>query len=194
MAKKAPTESKPTPAGDAPADDLDGSKKWGARLRSWAVQGLLLVVVVIGVQTWQQRDLISNREPAPGFELKRLDGQRVALSEYRGKTVLVHFWATWCGVCKQELGTLNAVQQNLEPDEVLLTIVEDSDDVEHLRRFVKEHDLQYPVLLATPDVIRSYRVSAFPTNYVIDHEGRIAGKDVGMATRWGLRSRMGCAK
>ncbi len=166
-----------------------------SRLLRWTLEGLLLLAVYFGVTTWRESGLLSKGDtPAPEFALRDLSGKTVNLASFRGKTVLVHFWATWCGVCRQELGTLNAVQAGLEPDEALLTVVADSDDTEHVRRFVRDHDVRYPVLLGTDAVLAAYKISAFPTNYVISPDGHVAGTTVGMSTRFGLSARMGCAK
>jgi peroxiredoxin len=165
-----------------------------SRYLGWAAQAALLVAVVLGVSAWQTRKHLSNGTPAPSFALRKLGGGEVRLADLRGKRVLVHFWATWCGVCKLEPGALNAVQDDLEPDEVLLSIVANSEDQEEILRFVKEHDIRYPVLLADDSVVRAYRVGAFPTNYFIAPDGTISASSVGLTTRFALGARMGCAR
>jgi peroxiredoxin len=137
------------------------------------------------VSAYQTRNHVS-RQPAPEFSLLDLRGNRVSLSAYRHKKVLLHFWATWCGVCRAELPSLRSLQRSLGPDEVLLTIVEDSDDAEAVRRFAREHELEYPVLLGTDEVRRAYRVRSFPTNYYVNGDGSIRTSTVGLSTRLGM--------
>ncbi len=127
---------------------------------------------------------------APDFALTESSGRRVSLADYRGKKVLLHFFATWCGVCRVELPSLRGLAQHLAPDEALVAVVEDSTDVEAVRRFAREHELTYPILLGSPEVLRAYRVSAFPTNYFINGDGTIAGSSVGLSTRLGMATRL----
>jgi peroxiredoxin len=128
--------------------------------------------------------------PAPTFTLLDLSGREVSLDEFRNKKVLLHFFATWCGVCKVELPSIRRVNANLDDDEVLLAIAEDADDVEALRSFAREHDLKYPILLATPEVLRAYGVSAFPTNYYVNGDGSVDSSSTGLATWLGMTLRL----
>lgn len=154
----------------------------------------LVVAIYFAVTGWQGRKLLGSADPAPAFSLTSLDGKRVNLGDLRGKRVLLHFWATWCGVCRREHGALNAVQASLGPDEVLLSVVEDSDDPEAVRRYAADAGIRYPVLLADRRVVKDYRVGAFPTNYFVSKEGKITGHTVGMSTRFGMNARLGCAR
>lgn len=154
---------------------------------------LLVAWLVIGAyQT--RRHLPSNRTPAPAFELVDLDGQRVSLAEFRGRRVLVHFFATWCGVCKLELPSLRSLHDGLADDAVLLAIVEDGDDAEAVRRFAREHDLRYPILLGSDAVIAAYRVGAYPTNYYVRPDGSISSSSVGLSTQLGMSARLALAR
>ena len=114
----------------------------------------------------------------------------MSLSQHRGKKVLIHFFATWCGVCRAELPSLRGLSQNLGPNETLLAIVEDSDDVEAVRRFAREHELSYPILLGTRETLRAYRVTSFPTNYYVNGDGSVQASTVGLSTRFGMALRL----
>jgi len=155
---------------------------------------LVVVAVYLAISSWQERRLVRTSERAPSFTLESLDGRSVSLESLRGKRVLVHFWATWCGVCRREFDALNAVNRRLEPDEALLTVVADADDRNRIRSFVTEHGIEYPVLLGTDAVIRAFHVDMFPTNYYVDGTGVIASHTIGMSTRVALASRLGCTK
>ena len=159
------------------------------RLAPRAVQLALVVGLVVGVSAYQTRNHLG-REAAPDFMLPDLAGNSMSLSQHRGKKVLIHFFATWCGVCRAELPSLRGLSQNLEPNETLLAIVEDSDDVEAVRRFAREHELSYPILLGTRETLRAYRVSSFPTNYYVNGDGSIQTSTVGLSTRLGMAFRL----
>jgi peroxiredoxin len=163
------------------------------RWLSWLLEAVVILGVFATVSAWQTRNLVSDGV-APAFALKTLDGKLVRLEDLRGKSLLVHFWATWCGACRYETSALNSVHARLDGSEALLSVVADSEDVDQVRRVVAERGIRYPVLLATPDVLERYRVSAFPTNYFISPSGTIRSSTVGMSTRWSLAARMGCAR
>lgn len=185
-------------AADTEADDPSNgkAKRRGrvARLRRVAIEVAIVVAIFIALGAWQTRKLLPTGAPVPDFALNDLNGHRVTLSDFKGKTVLVHFWATWCGVCRQEFAALNAIHDNLDENEVLLSVVADSDKISHVARFVQEHDLRYPVLLGTEQTLQAYKISAFPTNYYVDERGTLKDKTVGLSTRMSMGARMGCAR
>lgn len=166
------------------------------RWLSWLLQALVVALIYFAASSWRSASLLptDGEQTAPELRLQGLDGQQYSLSELRGKRVQLHFWATWCGVCRQEFGALNAVHAGLDSDEVLLSVVADSEDTAALQSFIREHGINYPVLLGNADAIRAYRVEAFPTNYYLDAAGKIRGTDVGLSTRWGMSQRLGCAR
>jgi peroxiredoxin len=162
------------------------------RVRRWVLEIAVVLGVYLAVSAWRERDMPETSDPAPPFTLTSLDGRHVSLADLAGKTVLLHFWATWCGVCKLEIPTLDSIHDGLDEDEVLLAVVA-SNDAAEVRRFASEHALEYPILMASGDILSAYGISAFPTNFIIDPEGRIQHKSVGMSTRLGLGTRMSCA-
>lgn len=166
----------------------------GRRIRRFVLELAVLAGVYLVITSWQERHLVRLDEPAPNFALMSLDGRRVSLDSFRGKRLLVHFWATWCGVCRREFGTLNAVNRKLAGDEALVSVVADSDDPDAVRRFVAEHGIEYPVLLATDEALRAFHVDTFPTNYYVDPTGIVRSHTIGMSTRVAVSSRLGCAK
>lgn len=134
-----------------------------------------------------------NGSPAPDFTLTDLAGRRVALDDFRNRKVVLHFFATWCGVCKAELPSVRHVHASLDEDEVLLAIAADSDDPEALRRFAAEHELRYPILLATDDVLSAYGVDRYPTNYYLNGDGSVSSSSAGLSTLLGMKFRLFCA-
>jgi peroxiredoxin len=162
------------------------AKVRGSRLLRFAGEVALVLLVVAAVQAWRGRELLEAGRPAPELALRDIDGRLHRLSDYRGRPVLLHFWATWCGVCRQEFGALNAVEAE-RGDAVLLAVAEDGEDAAALGAFVKERGLTYPVLRGRGEVARQWGVSVFPTSFYIDRQGRIATHQMGMTTRWSMR-------
>ena len=167
--------------------------------KRWSWRRVLLDVAVLalaywGISAWQSSALIASGTPAPALELQSLEGKTWSLETLKGRRVLLHFWATWCGVCRREHDALNALQEKLGPEELLLSVVLDADDESAGRRAVAEGKVRYPVLMGNAAIQQAYRVRALPTNYFVDAAGAIAGSSVGMSTRWGLGARLGCAR
>jgi peroxiredoxin len=159
------------------------------------VRALLHVLGVLalwfGLSAYQSRNHIpAGAAAAPAFTLADLSGRGVSLTEYRGRKVVLHFFATWCGVCKAELPSVRALQRGLDEDEVLLAIVADGEDPEHVRRFATEHELTYPILLATDEVLRAYAVDRFPTNYYLNADGSVSASTTGLSTWLGMKTRL----
>lgn len=165
------------------------------RVLSTLAQVGLLVLLYLGISTWQTRQhLRPSQAPAPDFTLPALDGSTVNLASLRGKTVVLHFWATWCAVCKLEIDSLKSLEESLGPNQVLISVVADGEDAAKIRAFVADRAITYPVLLADEKVVSDYRVSAFPTTYFLSPEGQIVSSTVGLSNRFAYRVRMGCAR
>lgn len=120
------------------------------------------------------------KEPAKDFELTALDGRKVKLSDLKGKVVMIDFWATWCGPCVKSTPTLNKLYAKYKElgFEILYVSVDDQADLYKVAPFVKEHKLQFPVLL---DMCAKalYDVKVFPTTIFIDREGNVRHRDIG---------------
>jgi thiol-disulfide isomerase/thioredoxin len=114
------------------------------------------------------------------FELTALDGKVVKLSELAGKVVLVNFWATWCGPCKEEMPSLARLQQQLDPARfVMLTITRDLQR-QGIAHFLSQLGISLPVLFdEDQEVSRSYMVRGLPTTVVIARDGMLVGRAVG---------------
>lgn len=160
---------------------------WGQRLRGWAKEVIFLIVglaVMIPVVGWLRAPELPAE--APGFLLEDLSGETVSLEAYRGQTVVLNFWATWCGPCRAEIPTLNRFAE-AHPEIPVLAIAEDG-QARHLEAFAKRYEMTYPVLRATPQVLRSYKVKAYPTTVIVGPDGQVekihTGVVYGPYLRW----------
>jgi peroxiredoxin len=118
---------------------------------------------------------------APDFTLSTLEGRPVRLREFRGKLVLVNFWATWCAPCLHEMPSMEQLYQTFKQTEfVLLAVSMDRQGEGVARPFVDKLKLTFPVLLdSTLEVSRQYSVRGLPTTYLIDPEGLLIGVVIG---------------
>ncbi len=114
------------------------------------------------------------------FTLDALDGSRLSLSSLKGKVVFLSFWATWCGPCKEELPSIQALYQKLSGKGFVVLAVDLGEGKAKVEQFVKANHLTFPVLLDGDAAVgSSYGASSIPTNYLIDRSGRIIARVVG---------------
>lgn len=119
---------------------------------------------------------------APNFELKTLTGEAVKLSDYRGKTVMLNFWASWCPPCRVEMPHMetyyqaNKDEDNIEILAVNMTTLERGSQ-DKVGEFVDKHGLTFPILMDKDgDILDLYKVMVYPTTYIINPDGVITDK------------------
>lgn len=144
----------------------------------WTLPGLLLLLAAASAMA------------ADDFALPDLDGKIHHLSDYRGRWVLVNYWATWCPPCREELPELESFY-SAEPDKVVVLGVNMEDlDRDRLKTFVDEQFLSFPILLAGSDPAREKLIgpiTGLPTSYLIDPTGRVVARQVGPLTAEAIR-------
>jgi peroxiredoxin len=142
-----------------------------------------------GIQRFQEK------KEAPTFSLKGLDGKPIALSDFRGKPVLLIFWATWCTSCKEELPILENFSVGKRDQLALLLIAIDGERKRAIQKIVNENKVTLPVLLLLKEkVMDQYGVRGWvPQTFLIDREGMLVGKMVGPRD-WGSPEAWSCMK
>jgi peroxiredoxin len=161
-----------------------GQLKGAAQLAVMFLVGSALIVS-FAANLWEKPDASQSSEAgyglnigqqAPDFEVQNLEGKPVKLSDYRGKTVVLNFWATWCPPCRAEMPHMERFHEQYHDDVVVLgmnaTTTEASPNV--VEAWVKEWGLQFPIVLDSQGkVIEAYRINSYPTTYVMDAEGKV---------------------
>lgn len=124
---------------------------------------------------------VRNPDPAPEFQVRSLDGAQLSIASFRGKVVLVNFWATWCGPCRAEIPDLIELQQRYKERLQIIGLTVDEDNPAAVKRFVAESGINYPVGMAPIEVRMKYGgIAALPTSFVLDTEGRVVQKHEGL--------------
>ena len=161
------------------------AEKSVGRWKRWLAEAALVVLLLGAIHLWQTRNLPAGEAPVLTGTL--LDGRTIDMVKYRGKPLLVHFWAAWCPVCRLEQGTI----QSLAREWPVITVAMQSGDAEEIRRFMEEEGLSFPVLAdEAGQLARRWRVSGVPVSFVLDGRGHIRYATVGYATWAGLTLRL----
>ncbi|HSB98896.1 MAG TPA: TlpA disulfide reductase family protein [Burkholderiaceae bacterium] len=142
-----------------------------ASTRSWRTA---LALLMAGAGALAVATPLAPSSPAPDFTLRALDGQKLRLGEQRGRVVLVNFWATWCGPCRQEMPHLNKLYEKYRSSGFVLLGVNVDDDTAQAAGVASKLGVTFPVLPdADKRVSRQYDLSAMPSTVLIDRDGRV---------------------
>ena len=156
-------------------------------MKRWTL--LLFLILLSGLSIWY---VSKGYHPSPkegtlspSFSLNDLSGRTYSLANYRGKVLLINFWATWCNPCVSEMASLDKLYQKLKDKNFeLLAISVDEGGWDEIKKFLQKHPVTFPILLDSDykvaDQYGTYRV---PESYLIDSQGKIIDKILG-AQEW----------
>jgi len=117
---------------------------------------------------------IDKNETAPDFTLKSRSGENLKLSEFRGEIVMINFWASWCGPCRQEMPELESLYQRYKPMGFTLLGVNVDEQIKNAEKMLKQIPVSFPVLFDREHKVSDlYEVGAMPTTIIIDRNGTI---------------------
>lgn len=183
------------------------------RLRSGRAFLGLLVVALLGLLVVQAcdsaaHDITQERTPgppaptkllpapevgrlAPDFTLVDLEGNQVTLSDFRGKTVFVNFWATWCPACRAEMPDIEAVYQEYKDKGVVVIGVDILEPEDVVRQFVEQGGYNWAFVIdTTGEVAADYNITAIPASFFIDREGVIQAVSIGAMTKRQMEAKL----
>ncbi len=147
---------------------------------------LLILVLMLGAShVWavppvplEADELIGSE--APDFTLPDLDGAEVSLKQFRGKVILLNFWATWCPPCKAEMPSMNKLNQMFKDKGLVVIAISSDRSKKQVKRFLKKTPVSFTILYDPKNKISNiYKVFALPTSLVIDRDGTIVKKVLG---------------
>ena len=159
------------------------------RARPWLIQLALLTVVFLAVNGWQTRSHLRG-EALPGGLRPTLSGGVLDLHTLVGRPTLVAVWAPWCSVCAASSSNLRWVQRIVGARAQVVSIAMAYEDVGSVRRYVEAHRATYPVVLGDSALADALHVTAFPTLYFLDAQGRVKHSSVGYTTAVGMLARL----
>lgn len=148
--------------------------------------GIALIAAYFALPVKAPTDLTaaSSRKAAPDFTLADSKGASVKLSGYKGRVVLLDFWATWCGGCKVEIPWYMEFQRKYKNRGLsVIGVSLDDDGWKSVRPFLQKNPMNYSVVVGDQDLAKLYGVEAMPVTLLIDRDGKIADVHVGMVDK-----------
>lgn len=135
----------------------------------------------------------AKNKPSIDFALKDSTGKVQRLSDYRGKVVMVNFWATWCAPCKIEIPWFVEFQSKYRgADFAVLGISMDEDGWDSVRPYMKDHNFDYPIVIGDDAVGKLFgQIDDLPTTFLIDRDGQIVKKHVGLISKGAYEEEIG---
>jgi peroxiredoxin len=128
--------------------------------------------------------VVRQRADPVDFSLPLLNGETAGLSAYKGKVVLLNFWATWCPPCRAEMPSMETLYQRFKDQGLEILAVNGGEDNATVQKFLQNNRYSFPVLMDTKnEVNRLYGIEAIPTTFILDKEGKIIARIVG-SLRW----------
>ena len=151
----------------------------------WILEISIILIILLAVRFWMQRDVVSGI--APNINAVTIKGQQFELYRDQSRPILVHFWATWCPVCKLEQSNI----ENISKDHPVITIAMQSGNDDELKNYMKDENLSFNVINdKNTKWSRSYRIKGVPVSFVVNKDNKIEFIEVGYTTELGLRMRL----
>lgn len=147
--------------------------------------GLAAIVVHLGCQSPSQMKSKLLGQPAPAWQLKDLEGKAVSSADFKGKVVVLNFWATWCPPCRNEIPDFIALQKEYGSRGLTFVgVALDEEGASVVKPFAKQVGINYPLVIGDEKVVRAYEnIEMYPTTYVIDRNGNIVSRHIGSMTK-----------
>ncbi|MBK1694487.1 alkyl hydroperoxide reductase [Chromatium weissei] len=152
------------------------------------LQSIAILLLCCGMNTGVVAEqlplnLVDGQPLAPEFNLPETNGQRHRLANYRGKPLILNFWATWCPACLAEMPSLQRAHDALAPDGISVIAINVGEDAETVAEFMQQTPVQFPLLLDENSAIaQRYPLMGLPTTFVIDAKGKLIFSALGERT------------
>lgn len=162
--------------------------KWKRWAREIAVLGVVTVIAAVVIGVWRAPSYDGSLPP---LQATTMDGTPFDSTGVQKGAYILHFWATWCPVCRAETSSIDALAQ----DETIVTVAVKSGTDAQMQTYMRKNGLMFPVINDEKGMLASrFRISVFPTTIIVDKEGKVFWAESGYTSPWGLRARLWLAK
>ncbi|MBI3562782.1 MAG: TlpA family protein disulfide reductase [Gammaproteobacteria bacterium] len=132
-----------------------------------------VLLVMLGILTWNVQAAPAG-QPAPDFALPNIDGKNIRLKELRGQVVLINYWASWCGPCRQEMPLLNDIYKKYNKLGFVILGVNVEQDSNKAKGYLRDVPVSFPILYDMQNQLsKLYNINAMPTTVIVDRSGMI---------------------
>ncbi|MBL4614909.1 MAG: TlpA family protein disulfide reductase [Magnetovibrio sp.] len=155
-----------------------------SQIRMAGIGFVMVALMTTGVMAKQALNPMAGKPMAPDFKLKNLDGQFQSLSDFKGKVVIINFWATWCPPCRAEMPSMQRAWEKIQDKGVMMLAIHVGGNEDKIWSFVGDYELDFTVLIdAKSRVADAWPMQGLPSTFVIDPQGRIIYRAIG-AREW----------
>lgn len=160
-------------------------KKTHKRWPSWLMYIVIFIVAVQGANLWKTRNAQTGN--LSGFSGQLIDGSSFAITDFAGKPVLVHFWATWCPICDLEKDSIESISH----DYPVISVASWSEGLSEVSAYMTKNNLSFPVMLDdSGEIAGDFGLQGVPTSFILAPDGEITFVETGYSTETGLRLRL----
>jgi peroxiredoxin len=173
---------------DSPDQSAKKDEPRRRRVRSFLLNAALFVAVFLAATAFTTRNMLSaDGAPAPELSGPTLAGEFYDLDEASAKPVLVYFFAPWCKICGAAADNLVRLRDWRNPEDLeIVAVALDWTSADDVLAYAQRHELNMPVVLGDPEIARSWQIYGFPSYYVLDDYHRVARRDTGYSSQFGL--------
>lgn len=140
----------------------------------------MLFLVISSVYAEQSLTSLADPEMAPDFNLLDMDGISHRLSDYKGKTVIINFWATWCPPCREEMPSMERAWNKIKEQNIVMLAINVGEDEDTVFTFMADYPASFTILFDTSGtMIEQWPVQGLPTTFVVSPEGRLVYRAIG---------------
>lgn len=151
----------------------------------WIAEITLILVIITSIRFWMQRDIVSGS--APNINTSTLSGLNFNLYQDKRRPILIHFWASWCPVCKLEQSSIESISKKYP----VITVAMQSGDNNELKQFMQEEKLSFNVINdQSGKLSKTYRIKGVPVSFIVNKDNKIEFTEVGYTTELGLKIRL----
>lgn len=155
----------------------------------WLLEITIFLLVYLAARSWMQRDMVAG--PLPEVKGISLTAEQIDISTKLERPLLLHFWASWCRICRFEQDSIQSISQEYQ----VVTVAMQSGSDDEVRKFLKDNNLSFTVINDEEGLLsKRFGIQGVPASFIINKQGEIAYTEVGYTSAWGLRFRLWLAR